>query len=200
MALRNVKLTIAYDGTAYHGWQRQKDAPTVQGTIEGVLETVTGRSVTLIASGQPLNFSWNATAESYAGEIVSYRYGWDVADVTDPDDPGSLYRGLIEAREQGMAAMVLEQLEHEVAGARAVVLCDGPAPPADVMSRWLRDAEAFICTDAAGWPYTQLPRRPDLVIGDFDSLRRRGVRGIFLPFPRPSGGGPTPATPLKRRP
>jgi tRNA pseudouridine38-40 synthase len=50
--LQNFKLVIEYDGTAYHGWQRQKDAPTVQGTIEGVLETVTGRSVTLIGSGR----------------------------------------------------------------------------------------------------------------------------------------------------
>lgn len=28
------KLTIEYDGTAYSGWQRQPDAPTIQGIIE----------------------------------------------------------------------------------------------------------------------------------------------------------------------
>ncbi len=33
------------------------------------------------------NFSWTADASDYAGEIVSYRYGWDVSDVFDPNDP-----------------------------------------------------------------------------------------------------------------
>ena len=41
-----------------------------------------------IAGGQPLNFSWIATAEAYAGEIVSYRHGWDLIDPNDPNDPG----------------------------------------------------------------------------------------------------------------
>jgi len=41
-----------------------------------------------IAAGQQLRFSWNADADLYAGEIVSYRYGWDVADPNDDDDPG----------------------------------------------------------------------------------------------------------------
>ena len=30
-------LTLMYKGTDYHGWQRQKDVPTIQGTIEGAL-------------------------------------------------------------------------------------------------------------------------------------------------------------------
>ncbi len=34
---RNVKLTIQYDGTDFFGWQRQPDARTVQGVIEGAL-------------------------------------------------------------------------------------------------------------------------------------------------------------------
>ena len=41
-----------------------------------------------IAGGQPLNFSWSATAESYNGKIVSYRHGWDLIDPEDPNDPG----------------------------------------------------------------------------------------------------------------
>ena len=36
--------------------------------------------------GVPLNFSWNADATSYGGEVKSYRYGWNVADVNDPAD------------------------------------------------------------------------------------------------------------------
>ncbi len=34
MSVRWLKLTIAYDGTNYAGWQVQPDKPTVQGTIE----------------------------------------------------------------------------------------------------------------------------------------------------------------------
>ncbi len=41
-----------------------------------------------IAGGQPLNFSWIASAEAYAGEIVSYRHGYDLIDPDDPNDPG----------------------------------------------------------------------------------------------------------------
>jgi tRNA pseudouridine38-40 synthase len=42
---RNIKITVAYQGTRYNGWQRQKDAPTVQETIETTLEGILGRPV-----------------------------------------------------------------------------------------------------------------------------------------------------------
>jgi tRNA pseudouridine(38-40) synthase len=35
--LKNFKIIIEYDGTAYHGWQRQADDPTIQGEIEKAL-------------------------------------------------------------------------------------------------------------------------------------------------------------------
>jgi hypothetical protein len=41
-----------------------------------------------IAGGQPLNFSWTATADAYMGKIVSYRHGWDLRDPKDANDPG----------------------------------------------------------------------------------------------------------------
>ncbi|MGI6721403.1 MAG: tRNA pseudouridine(38-40) synthase TruA [Anaerovoracaceae bacterium] len=37
---KNVLLTISYDGTPFHGWQRQPDAVTVQGEIERVLSVL----------------------------------------------------------------------------------------------------------------------------------------------------------------
>ncbi len=49
---RIFKLTIEYDGSAYLGWQRQKDPNTIQGTIERALHTLTGRHVTLSGSGR----------------------------------------------------------------------------------------------------------------------------------------------------
>jgi hypothetical protein len=33
-----------------------------------------------------LNFTWRADASSYGGEIAGYRYGWDVADINNPND------------------------------------------------------------------------------------------------------------------
>jgi tRNA pseudouridine38-40 synthase len=50
--LQNFKLVIEYDGTAYHGWQRQNNICTIQETIEDALKTMTGQSVTLIGSGR----------------------------------------------------------------------------------------------------------------------------------------------------
>ena len=38
------RLDIAYDGSRYNGWQRQPNAPTVQGAIEAVIHQITQRS------------------------------------------------------------------------------------------------------------------------------------------------------------
>jgi len=49
---KNIKLIIAYDGTGYFGWQRQKDKATIQGAIEQKIETIAGNSVSLIGAGR----------------------------------------------------------------------------------------------------------------------------------------------------
>jgi len=50
--LKNFKLTIEYDGSAYHGWQRQKSEQTIQGEIEKAIMTMTGEQVNLTGSGR----------------------------------------------------------------------------------------------------------------------------------------------------
>ncbi|MFH1077399.1 MAG: tRNA pseudouridine(38-40) synthase TruA [Pseudomonadota bacterium] len=50
--LKNIKLTIEYDGTNYHGWQRQKKVPTIQEKIEFAILRMTRQSVSLIGSGR----------------------------------------------------------------------------------------------------------------------------------------------------
>ena len=62
-------------------------------------------------------------------------------------------------------------------GKRAVVLCNGPQPPVPLLGYWLNGSDLFVCTDAAGHPYDHLPRAPDVVIGDFDSLAGRILSG-----------------------
>jgi tRNA pseudouridine38-40 synthase len=39
--MRNIKLTLAYDGTDFRGWQIQPGQPTVQGALTDVLEKLT---------------------------------------------------------------------------------------------------------------------------------------------------------------
>jgi tRNA pseudouridine38-40 synthase len=50
--MHNVKLTIAYDGTDFHGWQIQPGQPTIQQTITDVLAKLTQERVTIHASGR----------------------------------------------------------------------------------------------------------------------------------------------------
>jgi tRNA pseudouridine38-40 synthase len=49
---RNLRLTLEYDGTRYHGWQRQKNAVSLQEVIEDALARITGEAVRLIGSGR----------------------------------------------------------------------------------------------------------------------------------------------------
>ncbi len=48
----NIRLLISFDGTRYSGWQRQKNAPTIQGTIENAITTITGENNTLHGAGR----------------------------------------------------------------------------------------------------------------------------------------------------
>jgi tRNA pseudouridine38-40 synthase len=50
--MRTLKLTIAYDGSAYAGWQSQHGAPTVQDTLENAIAKVTGERSRILASGR----------------------------------------------------------------------------------------------------------------------------------------------------
>jgi tRNA pseudouridine38-40 synthase len=48
----NFKIIIEYDGTNYHGWQRQKDDRTIQQEVEKALTTMTAGQVSLNGSGR----------------------------------------------------------------------------------------------------------------------------------------------------
>jgi tRNA pseudouridine38-40 synthase len=52
MCSRWLKLTIAYDGGAYAGWQVQPDKPTVQGALESAWQEITQESVRITAAGR----------------------------------------------------------------------------------------------------------------------------------------------------
>ena len=49
---QNYKLTIAYDGTRFFGWERQPGKDTIQGKLEAVLGQLQGRPVNVIGAGR----------------------------------------------------------------------------------------------------------------------------------------------------
>src|SRR5262245_13663718 len=50
--MRTVKLTIAYDGTLFVGWQRQEMGDSIQGLIEDAHAKIEGNAVTLHGAGR----------------------------------------------------------------------------------------------------------------------------------------------------
>lgn len=50
--MRNIKLTIEYDGKDFNGWQKQPDKLNIQGEIERAIQEITGEEVELIGSGR----------------------------------------------------------------------------------------------------------------------------------------------------
>jgi len=49
----NIKFTLEYDGTNYHGWQIQKDLPTIQGELKRAFELVLpNEKINIIGSGR----------------------------------------------------------------------------------------------------------------------------------------------------
>lgn len=79
--MKNIKLTIQYDGSRYHGWQNQKNvANTLQSKFEAVLSRMTNETIEIAASGrtdggvhamaQVANFKSNTTLT--CPEILAY--------------------------------------------------------------------------------------------------------------------------------
>lgn len=52
--MRNIKLTLEYDGTNYSGWQKQakQDVKTLQGVLEAALSTLLGESIEVNTAGR----------------------------------------------------------------------------------------------------------------------------------------------------
>jgi len=50
--MRNIRLTLSYDGTNYVGWQVQPNGPSVQAAVERAIRQITGDPVRLLAAGR----------------------------------------------------------------------------------------------------------------------------------------------------
>lgn len=67
--MRNVKLTIAYDGSNYSGWQRQKQYKTVQEQIENKLSLISGEKIVIHGAGRT-----DARVHAW-GQVASFKTG-----------------------------------------------------------------------------------------------------------------------------
>lgn len=75
------RAVVAYDGTAYRGWQAQKDGPTVQQTIEAALATVLREPVRIAAAGR-------TDAGVHArGQVIAFDATAELAEICGADDP-----------------------------------------------------------------------------------------------------------------
>jgi tRNA pseudouridine38-40 synthase len=50
--MRNIKITVEYDGTEYRGWQIQPDEATIEGVLRKSIETIVREKITLISSSR----------------------------------------------------------------------------------------------------------------------------------------------------
>jgi len=66
--MRNIRLIVAYDGTNYHGFQRQHEShgPTIQGTLEKIWAKLAEEEVTLATAGR------TDTGVHASGQVVNF--------------------------------------------------------------------------------------------------------------------------------
>lgn len=65
--MNTFRILLAYDGTAYHGWQIQKEEATIQGIIESILAEITGEYTRVVASSRT-----DAGVHAF-GQVASFR-------------------------------------------------------------------------------------------------------------------------------
>jgi len=127
--MANYKITVSYDGAGYFGWQRLKDKPTIQGTIEDALEEVFHRPCMIHGAGRT---DRGAHAE---GQVFS---------VDLPDEPAaeSMQRTIEEALPSQIRIVGLEPVDRDFHALKAAlgkiyryVIWNAPQCPADLEGR-----------------------------------------------------------------
>ncbi|MGL4772818.1 MAG: tRNA pseudouridine(38-40) synthase TruA [Clostridium sp.] len=122
--MRNIKLIIEYDGSEYCGWQKQKNARTIQECIEKAIEKITKEEVQLIGSsrtdtgvhakGMVANFTTNSRIPSDRfREAINTKLPDDIAIIKSEEvdlnfhsrysSKGKTYSYLIVNREEKVA-------------------------------------------------------------------------------------------------
>ena len=94
--MRTIKLTLAYDGTGYAGWQSQPDRRTLQDTLEAVLGQILGHPLRVAASGRT-----DAGVHAF-GQVVSF-------DTDSQLSADVLFRALNAELPRNMAVVAAEE-------------------------------------------------------------------------------------------
>ncbi len=172
--MRTLKLTIAYDGAAYAGWQFQPGKMTVQEMVEKAIARVTGQRVRVLASGR------TDAGVHAAGQVIGFR--------TDSAlSPEVLLRALNANLPPDIA--VLDAVEtadgfHPIRDATAkryrYLIHDGPIRP--VFERHVAWHYCFGRLDAEAMQRAAAPLRGMHDFSSFESSgapRKTSVRTIF---------------------
>jgi tRNA pseudouridine38-40 synthase len=72
--VRNVRVLLAYDGSRFHGWQRQEGFPSVQAGLEDALLALVGERVAVIGAGR------TDTGVHALGQVASFHVETRLAD------------------------------------------------------------------------------------------------------------------------
>jgi tRNA pseudouridine38-40 synthase len=94
------KLTLAYDGTCFHGWQVQPGLPTIQGTLAATIRHVTGEQVLPQGSGR------TDTGVHALGQVASFG-------LEAPIPTANLLRALNRALPPSIRVLQAEQVPPE---------------------------------------------------------------------------------------
>ncbi len=70
--MKNILMTIEYDGSSFSGWQRQPEARTVQGELEKVLSQVCGTEIRINGTSRT-----DAGVHAY-GQRASFKGDWNI--------------------------------------------------------------------------------------------------------------------------
>jgi tRNA pseudouridine38-40 synthase len=95
--LRNLMLTLAYDGADFHGWQHQPQLRTVQGTLETALRRVLRHQVRVIGCSR-------TDAGVHAAAYVANLYS------TSPTECRSIFRGVGSRLPKDMTLLRVEDV------------------------------------------------------------------------------------------
>jgi len=104
----NYKLTLAFDGTAYQGWQRQKTTDrTVQETLEKAVSACLKEDVKLTGSGRT---DAGVHAEAMAAHFITEK-GWPGIDDEGITDSGRFLKELNETLPEDIKVYRIDEME-----------------------------------------------------------------------------------------